>query len=55
MEIRSFADYLRGLDDAALLRLFTHRADLISPVPPDMPAMLYAHHLPRLLLVPLMR
>ena len=36
MEIRSFADYLRGLDDAALLRLFTHRADLISPVPPDM-------------------
>ena len=36
MEIRSFADYLRGLNDAALLRLFTHRADLISPVPPDM-------------------
>jgi hypothetical protein len=35
MEIRSFADYLRGLDDAALLRLFTHRADLITPVPPD--------------------
>jgi hypothetical protein len=36
MEIRSFADYLRGLDDAALLRLFTHRPDLIAPVPPDM-------------------
>ena len=36
MEIRSFADHLRGLDDAALLRLFTLRADLISPVPPDM-------------------
>ena len=36
MEIRSFADYLRGLDDAALLRLFTHRPDLIAPVPSDM-------------------
>ncbi len=36
MEIRSFADYLRGLDDAALLRLFSHRVDLVTPVPPDM-------------------
>lgn len=36
MEIRSFADYLRGLDDAGLLALFSYRADLISPVPPDM-------------------
>ena len=36
MEIRSFADYLRGLDDAGLLQLFSHRPDLISPVPPDM-------------------
>ena len=36
MEIRSFADYLRGLDDAGLLQLFAHRPDLISPVPPDM-------------------
>lgn len=35
MEMRSFADYLRSLDDAALLRLFAHRPDLISPVPPD--------------------
>jgi hypothetical protein len=36
MEIRSFADYLRGLDDAALLHLFSHRVDLVTPVPPDM-------------------
>ena len=36
MEIRSFADYLRGLDDAGLLQLFSHRPDLIAPVPPDM-------------------
>jgi hypothetical protein len=35
MEIRSYADYLRGLDDAALLSIFTHRPDLVSPVPPD--------------------
>ena len=35
MEIRSFTDYLRGLDDAALLRLFSHRVDLVTPVPPD--------------------
>ena len=35
METRSFADYLRGLDDAALISLFAHRPDLISPVPPD--------------------
>ena len=35
MEIRSFADYLRGLDDAALISIFTHRPDLITPVPPD--------------------
>ena len=36
MEIRSFADYLRGLDDAALISIFTHRPDLVTPVPPDM-------------------
>jgi hypothetical protein len=35
METRSFTDYLRGLDDAALLSLFENRPDLISPVPPD--------------------
>ena len=35
METRSFADYLRSLDDAALISLFAHRPDLISPVPPD--------------------
>ena len=35
MEIRSFADYLRGLDDAALICLFSHRPDLVTPVPPD--------------------
>jgi len=35
MEIRSFADYLRGLDDAALISIFTHRPDLVTPVPPD--------------------
>ena len=35
METRSFADYLRGLDDAALLTLFSYRPDLITPVPPD--------------------
>ena len=35
METRSFADYLRGLDDPALVSLFAHRPDLVSPVPHD--------------------
>ena len=35
MEIRSFADYLRALDDGALLALFHSRPELISPVPAD--------------------
>ncbi|MEO0011196.1 MAG: hypothetical protein RIQ39_785, partial [Actinomycetota bacterium] len=35
MEIRSYADYLRSLDDAALLALFESRSDLTSPVPSD--------------------
>jgi hypothetical protein len=35
METRSFADYLRSLDDAALISLFSHRPDLVTPVPPD--------------------
>jgi hypothetical protein len=35
MEIRSYADYLRGLDDAAFISMFTHRPDLVTPVPPD--------------------
>ena len=35
METRSFADYLRGLDDAALITLFSYRPDLVTPVPPD--------------------
>ena len=35
METRSFADYLRTLDDAALISLFSHRPDLVAPVPPD--------------------
>jgi len=35
MEIRSFADYLRSLDDAALIALFESRSDLTSPVPSD--------------------
>ena len=35
MEIRSYADYLRTLDDAALIAMFTHRPDLVTPVPPD--------------------
>ncbi len=35
MEIRSFADYLRGLDDAALISIFSYRPDLVTPVPPD--------------------
>ena len=36
METRSFADYLRGLDDTALLTLFTLRPDIVSPVPPEL-------------------
>lgn len=35
METRSFADYLRGLDDPELLSLFALRPDLVSPVPHD--------------------
>ena len=35
MEMRSFSDYLRSVDDAALLNLFTSRPDLVTPVPPD--------------------
>ena len=35
MEIRSYADYLRALDDDALISMFTHRPDLVTPVPPD--------------------
>jgi len=35
MEIRSYADYLRALDDAALISIFTHRPDLVTPVPSD--------------------
>ena len=35
MEMRSFSDYLRSLNDAALLDLFTARPDLVTPVPPD--------------------
>ena len=36
MEMRSFSDYLRSIDDAALLNLFSARPDLVTPVPPDM-------------------
>lgn len=36
MEIRSFTDHLRSLDDAGLLELFAGRPDLVSPVPPDL-------------------
>ena len=36
MEIRSYADYLRGLDDASLISMFSYRPDLVTPVPPDM-------------------
>ena len=36
MEIRSYVDYLRALDDAALISMFSHRPDLVTPVPPDM-------------------
>jgi hypothetical protein len=35
MEMRSFSDYLRSVDDAALLDLFTARPDLVTPVPPE--------------------
>ena len=35
MEMRSFSDYLRSVDDAAFLTLFTARPDLITQVPPD--------------------
>ena len=35
MEMRTFSDYLRSVDDAALLNLFTARPDLVTPVPPD--------------------
>ena len=35
MEIRSYADYLRSLDDDALISLFESRSDLTSPVPSD--------------------
>jgi hypothetical protein len=35
METRSFADCLRTFDDAALISLFNHRPDLVTPVPPD--------------------
>jgi hypothetical protein len=35
MEMRSFSDYLRSVDDAALLDLFTARPDLVTPVPRD--------------------
>ena len=36
---RTFADYLRTLDDVALERLFILRPDLISPTPPDYAAL----------------
>ena len=35
MEMRSFSDYLRSVDDAALISLFYARPDLVTPVPPD--------------------
>ena len=35
MEMRSFSDYLRSVDDAAFLKLFVARPDLVTPVPPD--------------------
>ena len=35
MEMRSFSDYLRSIDDAAFLNLFNARPDLIAPVPSD--------------------
>ena len=36
---RTFADYLRTLDDVALSRMFALRPDLISPTPPDYAAL----------------
>lgn len=39
MEMRSFSDYLRSIDDAALLNLFSARPDLVTPVPPDIAAL----------------
>ena len=36
---RSFADDLRGRDDAALAALLAARPDLLSPVPPDISAL----------------
>ena len=36
---RTFAEYLRTLDDAALERLFSLRPDLITPIPPDYAAL----------------
>ncbi len=36
METRSYADYLRGLDDTSLLALFALRPDIVSPVPPEL-------------------
>ena len=36
---RTFADFLRALDDDALERLFTLRPDLITPTPPDYAAL----------------
>ena len=33
--MRSFSDYLRSIDDAAFLALFSARPDLVTPVPPD--------------------
>jgi hypothetical protein len=35
MEMRSFSDYLRSVDDAAFVSLFSARPDLVTPVPPD--------------------
>ena len=35
MEMRSFSDYLRSVDDSAFLNLFNARPDLITPVPSD--------------------
>jgi hypothetical protein len=35
MEMRSFSDYLRSVDDDAFLNLFNSRPDLMFPVPSD--------------------
>jgi len=35
MDMRSFSDYLRSVDDEAFLKLFISRPDLVIPVPPD--------------------